>query len=296
MPYRLRTKQLFLTYPQCDVTKEDMYLFLYENLSPAMLIVAHELHENGDNHLHVYAKLDVELDTRDPRYFDYMGYHGNYQGCRGPKNVMKYCTKADDYVSNFDVAELLDAAKTHKKAGLKALVEGTKRPYQLVSEDSGLLLGYKKLKGDYDAYRVDTYKKTMCNIKAYWYWGESRLGKSWKALTDAGADVKGEMKNVYFKSINKWWDGYQEEEIVLMDEVPKDAEWLLTFLKRWTDSIPELVETKGGFVSKQWKTFIVTSNHSIRDVFGKANDRDRDRDIDALYNRFEEIFIHSKQY
>lgn len=296
MPFELNSKQLFLTWAQFDRPIQECYDYLWNKLEPVELIVAHELHKNGDFHRHAYVKLATPLHIRRADYFDDIGKHGNYQGCRSPKAVLKYCTKNEDYLSNIDVGDILDAVKNHRKKGLKALVEGTKRPRDLVLEDSALLNGYKKLKGDFMAFEVDNRPRRMCKIEALWYWGDTRLGKTWKSLIDAGVDVHGDMKEVYFKDISKWFDGYEGEPIVLMDEVPKDCDWLLNFLKRWTDSLPELIQVKNGYSYKQWSKFIITSQHSIRDVFGKLDDPSRDRDIDALYERFTEVFISTKQY
>jgi len=109
--FQLCTKQLFLTYPQCPIDKEQAYDILChvfgDNLE--LLLVAKELHANGDPHLHVYARLKETLRIRDSKFADLTCpvtgtcYHGNYQGCRSAKNVLKYCTKKDDFKSNFDI-------------------------------------------------------------------------------------------------------------------------------------------------------------------------------------------------
>lgn len=48
--FRLSGKQLFLTYPQCDITKEDAFLQLSEKLGdPEEYIIAQEKHEVGEH-------------------------------------------------------------------------------------------------------------------------------------------------------------------------------------------------------------------------------------------------------
>lgn len=294
MPYRLRTKQLFLTYPQCYASKQEFYDDFVLRFDPIELVVAHELHQNGDSHLHCYLKLATEVDTRDCNYFDTLGYHGNYQGCRSSKNVMKYCTKAEDYVSNINVAEILDARKYHRKVFAQELVSGVKRPLDVLRAEPSFVYTYKQLKTSWQQMKLDEFEPRMKQVKAYWYYGETRLGKSWKALIDMGVDVHGVMSQVYFKPVNKWFDGYNGQDIVMMDEVElSDGCWLLGKLKKWTDALPELVEVKSGFCPKEWSIFIVTSNHSIRDVFYNGKNQ---LDVDALYERFSEVFIHTKQY
>lgn len=55
----------------------------------------------------------------------------------------------------------------------------------------------------------------MRDVKCKWYWGPSRMGKSWKAIKDFGyepsMDEHCDVSGLYFKnSGNKWWDGYFE--------------------------------------------------------------------------------------
>lgn len=109
-------------------------------------VVAHELHANGDHHLHMYIKLEKGVDTRDPHFADIGGYHGNYQGCRSAKNVLVYCTKAEDYISNIDVANIVAKTNTKKKIGVRLLA---REPLARVVEDCPeLIFGYKRLKLD----------------------------------------------------------------------------------------------------------------------------------------------------
>jgi len=68
-------------------------------------------------------------------------------------------------------------------------------------------------------------------VKARWYYGETRLGKTWKAIQDLGFDPKAPMTGLYFKQQNSWWDKYNGEDAVLLDELPFTATWAITFLK-----------------------------------------------------------------
>lgn len=157
--YRLKGKKLFNTYPQCPIPKEIALNLcnqkLRENLQS--YIIAEELHKNGDKHLHCYLELADGVDTRDPRYFDLAfpvhlpgvveTYHGNYQSARSTKNVVKYCTKEEDYITNMDIAAILDAKQTHKRLGNRLLHEGVTL-VALTNEHPELLFGYKKLQQD----------------------------------------------------------------------------------------------------------------------------------------------------
>lgn len=76
--------------------------------------------------------------------------------------------------------------------------------------------------------------------ESYWIWGAPGSGKSrWATQTYPLA---------YKKLQNKWWDGYQSHEAVLMDDLGKDnAKFLTTHLKLWADPWQNHPgETKGG--------------------------------------------------
>ena len=107
--FRLSTKTLFLTYPQCPIEKEDALQQLQWILPNQITeyVVARENHEDGNHHLHVFLRLDRKCETRNSRFFDLTGedrtYHGNYQGARSIKAVIKYVTKYQDYLTNMEL-------------------------------------------------------------------------------------------------------------------------------------------------------------------------------------------------
>jgi len=93
-----------------------------------------------------------------------------------------------------------------------------------------------------------------------WIWGEPDTGKSRTA--------RRENPGFYDKSLNKWWEGYQDEEVVLIDDIDKEtAKWMGNFLKRWADHYPFPAEEKFGAKVLRPKRIIVTSNYSIEQLF-----------------------------
>ncbi len=82
-------------------------------------------------------------------------------------------------------------------------------------------------------------------------YGPSGSGKS-RTMRDKYPDS-------YKKLPNKWWDGYQGQEHVLLEDLDPSHGVLGYHLKIWADRYHAPGETKGGLVALTHTHFIVTS-------------------------------------
>jgi len=111
-----------------------------------------------------------------------------------------------------------------------------------------------------------------------WHYGESGTGKS--------RGVRERFPDAFIKSNDVWWDGYQGEETVIIEEMgPKQIG--AHHLKIWSDHYPFKAAQKGSQLLIRPKRIIVTSNYSIQECYEAS------QDIIPLTRRFE-IHVYPK--
>lgn len=100
-----------------------------------------------------------------------------------------------------------------------------------------------------------------------WWYGPTGTGKSRRLWR--------EYPNHYAKELNKWWDGYDDEDVVAIEEWAPKNECTASFLKVWADRYPFPAQIKGGSLKKiRPRKIIVLSNYTIDQCFPNAEDRD----------------------
>jgi len=99
--FRLRTRRVFITYPQCSDNFRPLLRTFFCQFTPAICsyVEAQEAHQDGGTHHHVFIEFESTFSTRNERIFDIGGRHPNIQPVRSKRAVLEYVKKDGDYTA-----------------------------------------------------------------------------------------------------------------------------------------------------------------------------------------------------
>lgn len=257
MPFKLAGKGLFLTWPQCATSREEI-LSRAQNLfgdNIKTYIIAQEKHQDGNLHIHAWFGLKSKVNYRKSDRIDLIGgKHGNYQVARSPKKVMEYCIKEDkNWLANFDVAAKIAAMTSKRKYIGTELIKNKRKLHEVVDDDPSVLYDLPQLKKAMAIYNNSKYapvKGEFREVEVIVLWGEAGTGKS-KQANEEGAYALASFKP-------EWWDGYDGHEVIHIEDYYGGLPY--TRFLRILDGYKIALPIKGGFMWSQYTKVYITSN------------------------------------
>lgn len=268
---RQQAKGWFLTWPKCPMDKKEALEILQETGTVVEYVVASELHADGTPHLHAFVKYASKVSFKANKW-DLGVYHGNYQVAKCWKAVERYCKKDGDFISSIDI----QSAAQKKAKNNKELLEMT--PKEAVEQGKINLLQLPALIKARGMFNMLEEAKDHDSVRGIWYHGAPGVGKSWKA--------RRENPGCFLKQQNKWWDGYEGQDVVLLDDFDKSGACLGHHMKIWADRYACTGEIKGGMIPLNFSKFIITSNYTPSEIWP-----DDEILCQAITRRFEVLLI-----
>lgn len=250
-----------------NYTEED-YVRLLAYPDCTYIIIGKEVGENGTPHLQGYIRLPAK---RRLAFLKALHHGAHWEIARGtPTQNRTYCSKEGAFEERGTVPRA-----PHEAGGAATKVKyqtawDLAREGNIEEIDSELLIKhYGTLKRiAFDHLPPVPALPDTCGI---WICGPSGAGKSTKA--------REEYPDYYLKACNKWWDGYEGEENVILEDFDPDHSCLGHHLKLWCDKWDFIAERKGSSLRIRPKRFIITSQYEIHECFTDQ------KTIDALRRR-----------
>lgn len=125
------------------------------------------------------------------------------------------------------------------------------------------------------------------SIVGTWIVGSAGVGKSFFARSTV--ELRG--FKIFNKALNKWWDGYADEEVVLIEDIDDFSQKHMSHhLKIWADEYPFIAEVKGASLKIRPRHVIVTSNYTIGYLWREDSSLEA-----AIKRRFHVIEAYSRE-
>lgn len=236
------------------------------------LVVGKEKGENGTPHLQGFIIFNKNMRLTAVKAVD---SRAHWELAKGScKQASDYCKKDGDFYEQGD--HPVSKGDANKKRWTETLALAKAGNIDEIDDD--LVIRYystlKRIKSDYMQKPDD-----LPDVCGLWYYGEAGTGKTTKART--------ENPGAFIKSRDKWWDGYQGQEVVICDDLDKYHVALAGYLKDWADKWTFKAEFKGSVTWIRPKKFIITSQYHFDDIWTDKETRE------ALARRYKVEFFHN---
>lgn len=258
------------TWNNYPTTAEEQIRAFHTKKNAIYTIVGRETGTNGTNHLQGYFHFKDRLAfTTLKNEFPSM----HIEKAKGTAKQNKtYCSKELNF---FEMGtcpnENGNASKESWKAILKSAEQGDWNYIKKNHPRVWIMFSEKLI-----SQRIPN-SVTLEEINNEWWYGETGTGKSRLAWNKYGTIC-------YQKMLNKWWDGYECEPVVVIEEWSPKNEVTASSLKIWADRYPFTCQIKGGILRKiRPLKIIILSNYTLRDCFPDQ------RDADPIARRFKQF-------
>lgn len=238
-----------------DQEEKELLLLVQENLVRYIVFGREGKKEGSTPHLQGYIYSTTKYTMQGLKAKIPALKRSHLEPRRGSHNeAMKYCQKEGDYT---EIG--LPPKNLNKKEKITATMLLTNSLRELTDKE---LISIYSIPSLYKARNIlinDVTPKKRPSCCGYWIYGPPGVGKS--HVVDAM------FPKSFGKAQNKWWDSYEGQTTVLLDDLDSPA--LGHLLKIWMDKWACRGEIKGGTVPLLHDRFIVTSNYTPQQLWSE---------------------------
>lgn len=134
--------------------------------------------------------------------------------------------------------------------------------HEIAQEHFGNFIRYQR---GINAFRSIMAEQRNWQMEVHVFWGKTGTGKTRRVFAECASSGEA----VYSHPGGPWFDGYDQQPVVLFDEF-SGSYFALPYLLKLLDRYPMQVPIKGGFVSFIPRKIYITSNYAPESWYGSA--------------------------
>lgn len=228
------------------------------NIDCRYLIAGREVGESGTPHLQGFISFKTQRHFNAVRKL-LPGAH--IEVAKTVRAAIDYCKKEDKSPIEYGTPPMSnqDKGEVEKRRWEDAFENAKAGRFDDIDADI-MIRHYNTLKKIRHDYQEALPPLDDIQDRFFWFYGATGTGKS-RTAREQNPDY-------YLKRKNKWWDGYRQGQVVIIEEWGlKDSEYLGDMLKEWCDHHSFAAEVKGGYTNIRPPKIIITSNYSMEECF-----------------------------
>lgn len=225
------------------------------------LVYGREVGASGTPHLQGYLELADGSRKRMRTVKELLGMSTIHLEKRKAKawQAAEYCKKDGDFFEKGTAPTKPKEKPDSKKRWREVLDKTYTGDWEWLAENEPYLwlMQERKLRSHYKC------PKLLDELTNEWIYGPTGTGKSRSA--------RERYPDAYIKDAStQWWDGYNGEKVVIIDDLDKYHVKMGYYLKVWGDHYAFPAQIKGGQMMARPEKIIVTSNYHPREIWQDA--------------------------